>query len=332
MTTAMFGIQYHLQKQEYIKQVMRKNLFVPDKFYQLLPELKQKTFKWRDTYTSNSDAKTTVHIEYYAANTQTNNNLVLLPGIASNTNIEPLMQALTFWGLTHKYNIYCLYTFLANFQPTVSLDAAKKNTVQEFISVTAQALDLIHSQYLPATTPAQHTCVIGHSAGATSVFEVLNKNVRENKPTTFSSAITFAPYMDASNTSLVHKMCQSRHKIPTNEYYAQSIGIFSPHDIWESGTVQYISLLPSFVEDYAALAPQPELMAKYTIPITIVAGGKDRKAPIAKLRQTYEMASKLPNGHLFKFVEFKNCQHSFMPQRMDYPAIIKLIKSQRNTR
>lgn len=135
---------------------MKENLFIPNNFDQLLPELKQKTFKWRTEYTSGSNTPTTAYIEYYAVTGKTNNNLILLPGIASNTDIEPLMKMLTFWGLTHKYNIYCLNTFLSDFQRNISLDAARKNTVPEFISLTANGLNLIHDQYLPVSTPTQH--------------------------------------------------------------------------------------------------------------------------------------------------------------------------------
>ena len=74
---------------------------------------------------------------------------------------------------------------------------------------------------------------------------------------------------------------------------------------------------------------KPELMDKYGIPITLVAGGRDKKSPPEELRKKYNILKSGKNGHLWKFVVFKDSKHSFIDQYGDWRAIIRLIQSQK---
>ena len=74
---------------------------------------------------------------------------------------------------------------------------------------------------------------------------------------------------------------------------------------------------------------QPELMDKYNIPITLVAGGRDKKSPPEELRKKYNILRTGKNAHLWKFVSFKESRHSFIDQYKDWGAILRLVQSQK---
>ena len=315
----------------YNPNTMNSRLQIPANFHELLPELKEKTFKWRFEYSTRSENATIGHITHYSPilpdDKKPNGNIILAPGLASNADIEPVMKAITYWALTKNFNVYAITTFLGDFKPEITLDQAKRNTFPEFIKLMDMGIDLIEEQ-----CRGQWTCLIGHSAGAAGAIEIFNKRVTENKTSRLSAAILFAPYCTSQWHNFIRSLYKVRNCPPdiTDEEFANKpMGLISPHDLFNTNYLRYVTILPDFYDNLETSRFRPDLMAKYNIPITIVAGGRDRKSPIGMLRDIYQTLSLGPNGHLFKFIEFPNSKHSFIDQHKDYLSIIRLIQSQR---
>lgn len=309
---------------------MHSRYQIPANFHELLPELKDKTFKWRLEYSSRSENATIGYITHYSPimdnDKKPNGNIILAPGLASNADIEPLMKAITYWALTKKFNVYSITTFLGDFKPEVTQELATRNTFPEFIKLMDMGIDLIEEQ-----CHGQWTCLIGHSAGATGAIETFNKRIKDNKTPRVSAAILFAPW----STTQWHDFIKSIYKVRrcppniTDEEFARTpMGLVSPHDITQNNATRYVTILPEFY-DYMEMSNfRPDLMSQYNIPVTIVGGGRDRKSPVEMLKNIHKTLSNGPNGHLFKFVEFPDSKHSFIDQHKDYMSITKLIQSQ----
>ena len=73
-----------------------KDVFIPQNYMDVLPELKDKSFAWKMEFSSKTKIATTGHITHYEIkNASSRGNFVLVPGLASNTNIEPLYGSIT---------------------------------------------------------------------------------------------------------------------------------------------------------------------------------------------------------------------------------------------
>ena len=304
---------------------------IPANFNELLPEIKEKTFKWRFEYSTRSENATIGYITHYSPvlpnGKKPNTNIILAPGLASNSDIEPLMKAITYWALTKHFNVYSITTFLGDFKTEVSPELAERNTFPEFIKLMDMGIDLIEEQ-----CHDQWTCIIGHSAGAAGAIEIFNKRIQENKKPRVSAAILFAPYCTKQWHDFIRSLYKNRNcaqNTSDEEFSKHPMGLISPHDIFNTNHVRYVTVYPNFYDNLEPTSFNPDLMAKYNIPITIVGGGRDKKSPIEMLRKIHKTLSLGPNGHLFKFVEFPNSKHSFIDQHTDYQSIIKLIQSQR---
>ena len=303
------------------------SLIIPYDFDTRLPELKEKTFKWKVDVKLQNEKIHSGTITHYSIGDEPRGNFILVPGLASNTDIEPLMRALTYWSLTHQYNIYCLDTFLGEFKPRITMADAQRNTVPNFIKLMDTSLDIIE-KYCANTW----TCLVGHSLGATIPFEVFNQRLLTGKKLRISAAIMFAPFVTNQWHQFLLNLYRKRNfpqGISDKEYKKTAIGLISPYDVALTGTTRYISILPSFFDEIEKVTIKPHLANKYDIPITIVAGGRDKKAPLEHLREIYNSISKTPNGKLFKFVVFPNSKHSFIDQYKQWTDILNLIRSQR---
>jgi dienelactone hydrolase len=303
-----------------------KDVFIPQNFMDVLPELKGKSFAWKMDFSSKTNVATTGHITHYEIkNASSRGNFVLVPGLASNTNIEPLMCATTYWALSHKYNIYALDTFLGDFQHEYTDELAKKNTLPEFMDLMDAGLEIIEKMSVGAWT-----CVVGHSLGGAGTLEVFNRRVQQQKPIGFSGAILFAPFVvrewnDFTKWFMKHYQYPDT---PAEEYYVSPIGLMSPHDLDITKENRYVSVYPSFFDDLSNLKPRPDLMAQYNIPVTMVAGGKDRKSPAENMRKIYQDVNAYAPVAKMRFVEFPDSRHSFINQHNDWTSILHLIKSQ----
>lgn len=313
-------------------QKTHKYAFIPDNYSDVLAELKGKHFAWEMNFSSRTENKTIGHITHYAiGDTPSANCLILIPGLASNTRTEPLMKVIEYWALMNKHDIYCLDTFLGDFLPDTSQELANKHTFTEYIDLIDTGLDVIEKDV--KGKKYDYSCLIGHSAGATGTFEIYNKRIRERKKLRFSASVMFAPYLDHSFTAYIQKFYRKfsyNNEIDIETFKQSVIGLNSPHEPrLENGKYAKISVLPNFYDDMDSVEFCPELMDKYCIPITLVAGGQDKKSPPEELRTKYNILRSGKNGHLWKFVVFKDSRHSFIDQYKDWGAILRLIQSQK---
>ncbi len=312
-------------------QTPHKYTFIPDNYSDVLKELKDQHFAWEMKFSSRTENKTIGHVTHYAIGaTPSNNCLILIPGLASNTRTEPLMKVIEYWAMMNKHDIYCLDTFLGDFLPDTSQELAEKHTFNEYINLIDTGLDVIEKDV--KQKKYTYSCLIGHSAGATGTFEIYNKRIREHKKLRFSASVMFAPYLDHSFTTYIqdfYKRFIYKNEIDDETFKKSVIGINSPHEPHPNGKLSKISILPTFYDDIDSVKFCPELMNKYNIPITLVAGGRDKKSPPEELRKKFLTLRNGNNGHLWKFVVFKNSRHSFIDQYKDWGAILRLIQSQK---
>ncbi len=304
----------------------QKNVFVPNDYADELPRLKEKYFSWQVNFTSKTDLGTMGKITYYSVGDDVAyGNFVLVPGLASNTEIEPLMCALSYWAFKHKYNIYAVDTFLGDFKPEISEDLAKKNTFAEFVDLMDVGLDIIAKMSID-----KWTCVVGHSLGGTGSLAVFNRRVLNKQPIGFSGGIFFAPYV-TKEWCKFSKEFMLTHQYPNLSIEESSklpMGMMSPHDIALVNASRYVSLPADFYDSLDEFGPRPDLMAQYNIPITLVAGGRDKKAPIEYIRGIYNQVNAYSPMQTMRFVEFPKSKHSFINQHDDCAAILRLIKTQ----
>ena len=305
---------------------------IPDNWSDSLSEMKHQAFKWRLDYSSSTDNKTIGHITHYSISNDTTNCLILVPGLASNTNTEPLMRVITYWAIKNHHDVYCLDTFWGDFLPDISQQLAQKHTFSEYINLIDTGMDKIEAEC--KAKKYKYSCVIAHSAGATATFELYNKRIRQRKKLRFSASIMFAPYLDHSFTTYIQDFIRTRpsmRKPPENaeEFNNTAFGLVNPHEPRQNDQFQFVSILPSVYNDIDSVDFSPETMDKYGIPITLVAGGRDRKSPPNELRKKYKILRSGKNGHLWKFVIFKDSRHSFIDQYKDWGAVLRLIQSQK---
>ncbi len=303
------------------------SLLIPHDFESQLPTLKEQTFQWKADLRLSEDSAPRGSITHYSIGPAPRGNIVLAPGLASNTNIEPLMKAITYWSLSHKYNIYCVNSFLGDFQAKPTLAMARRNTFPEFVDVMDMSLDIIEKHCI-----GTWTCIIGHSAGGSAAIEIFNRRIINGLKPRVSAAILFAPLIHESHTQclkMLYRRFYHLQDIPENEFQKMPMNMASPSDIPVSEKIRYVPIMPKFLDDIGSRPLRLDLMNQWGIPITIVGGGLDRKVPIEQLRAAYEQISAIPNGNLFKFVEFKTSKHSFIDQHKNWDAVINLIKSQR---
>lgn len=316
----------------HIMQKTSKAAFIPNNYSELLLGLKEVSLNWEIKFSSMTENKTVGHISHYALNDDAscNNCLILIPGLASNTRAEPLMKVIEYWALTNKYDIYCIDTFLGDFLPEMSQKLAQKHTFAEYINLIDAGLDVVGR--CVRAKKYNYSCVVGHSAGATGAIEIFNKRIQENKQLRFSAAILFAPYITKEYNEYIqsfYKKFSFGGKMSEEEFKRSAIGLCSPHEARINNKYQKVSILPTFFDEMESVEFRADLMEKYTIPITLVAGGRDQKSPADKLYEKYNILRQGENGNLWRYVVFKNSRHSFIEPHKDFGAILRLIQSQK---
>lgn len=301
-----------------------KDFFVPKDYADELSQLKEQSFAWNMDFSSKTEIANVGHITYYEIrDAKPYGNLVLVPGLASNTDIEPMMRAITYWSLKHKFNIYAIDSFFGDFQDTIDATAAAKNTVPEFVDLMDAGLDIVAKMSVN-----QWTCVIGHSLAGGAVLEVFNRRILKKQPIGYSAAVLFAPYVVRGWLDATKDFIKG-HQYPDvsyAEFYNSPVGVVSLHDFVKVGYARRISVFPQVYDD--DLKPRPDLMAQYKIPITMVAGGKDRKAPVEYIRGICDATLQYSDKPKITFVEFPESKHSFINQHNDWNAVLRLIQSQ----
>ena len=298
---------------------------VPNNFEELLPTLKTQTKKWETVCYSGTKINNSAKISFYLS--PKNNpygNIILSPGLATNTDIDPLMKTLTFWALTHRYNVICFDTFLGDFYPTPSFEVAQRNTYTEFTTLLEHCIKFTEQYFIN-----QPNILIAHSAGATGTIDALNNIVSRDEKITIDSVLLFAPWVcedwHREFKQIVYKRCQSNnYDNPHN-----ILPITNVFDMLATNSARYVSIMPDFFEDMHRIPFAPDLMNKWEIYTTFVCGEKDKKSPVDQIKARYDELQKQPNKKLFKFVVMPNVKHSFLNFYENNKTVIDLIKSQR---
>lgn len=304
----------------------REHIGVPDNFDKILPELKTKNLKWEAVCYSGTKINQSAKISYYASiSPNSYGNIVLSPGLGTNTDIDPLMKALTFWALTHKYNIITFNTFLGNFYTFPSFEIAQKNTYHEFTASLESCVKFIEPYCIKSPS-----ILIGHSAGATGIIDALNSIASKKDKINFQSVILFAPWASKEWHDYFKELVYHHCETSTFNNPHKILPIINMFDIEKYGSTRYVPILPDFLKDMENSVFKPDLMNNWNTYVTIVIGSKDRKVSKETLRQHYEELVKKSNDiNRFQFIVLTDEKHSFIKIHQNIKSIIDLIKSQR---
>lgn len=302
------------------------SLGIPSNFEQMLPKLKNTTLKWETVCYSGTKINQSTKIQYFTSfYPGSYGNIVLSPGLGTNTDIDPLMKMITFWALTHRYNIITFDTFLGNFYNNPSYEMAQKNTYPEFIASLESCI-----KFTEPYSIKQPTILIGHSAGATGMIEALNNMIAQKEKIHLQSVILFAPWTTEQwHNYLKDFIGQRSEKIVANSP-KKFLPIPNMFDSEKTGMVRYMPIMPDFLTELNKSPFRPDLMNKWGTNITIVLGEKDKKVSPETVYQRYEELTKTShNKNFLQFIVLPEAKHSFVQLYKNKKAIIELLKSQR---
>lgn len=294
-----------------------KDLGITRNFEQLLPELKQKTLQWKTTCYSNTEMNTSSKISsYHNLNGKSHGTLVLIPALASNSEIDPLGKTISYWGLTHQYNIITIDTFLGDFQPCPSEEELKKRTFPEFIEILTQSIGFIEPYIID-----NYSCIIGHCASANGIMTVFNNNIKHNKPINYNSSILFAPWptMQPNYEPILKRMLANSH--PND--------ILTPLARLKIDHFTYITKMKNFEDQLNDNTKQFnfETMAQWEIKTILVSADRDKIVPSQRVHDNYKKLTSInPNANI-KHISFSNTDHSFSGIKNNIVPVIELIKS-----
>lgn len=292
-------------------------LTLPNNFEEKLPELKQRTLKWQTVYNSGTEINSSATISFHEVlDGQPIGNLVLVPALATNSKIDPLMKSVTYWGLTHKYNITNIDTFLGDFETEITPDNIKQFSYLEFKSLLHQTFKFI------APYTAKNTCVMAHCIGSVGVTGVFNDYIRNGEKLPVQSAVFFSPWP---------KMASQRYdalKVLRNRIEKKNT---TPDAVTKKKIqhMNFVSTLQEFGLIMFDVKFEPEIINQWKIPVTFVAAGRDNIAPATRVCEKFNLLHKMPNGNYFKYLYLPGATHTFQNAYKDKNAIIKLIKNQR---
>ena len=299
------------------------------KFKDFLSYEKKKTLKWQNVCYSGTANNCGATISYYAStNPNTYGDIVLFPGLATNTNIDPFMKNLMFWGLNHRRNVITVDTFLGEFKDKLSAPEAKqhanKNTYSEFVSLLEQSIKFIQ----PYTIPNKNI-LIGHSAGATGLTDALNNLTTKNIKTNAGSVMLFAPCFGVQQIGTIDNAVKRRIDAKRDEYPDGILIMPNAQDVWETRKIRNVYVSPNFIGDMFASTFRPDLMNKWGTYITLVAAQKDTKVSITCLKQCFEEMKNMSCADLFKMIILSDSQHSILAPNQNNRNILNIIKNQR---
>ena len=292
---------------------------VPDNFNSLLPDLKAKALKWEAVCYSGTAINNSTKINYYSVSSPLGD-LILSPGLGTNTDIDPLMKMITYWGLTHQHNIITINTFLGDFLPMPSQEIAERNTYPEFIASLKSSIKFIEPYSLK-----NKNILIGHSAGATGVIDALNDMTDKGEKINLFSVMLFAPWASAQwgkvFKEIVYKRCESSNFNNPNKILPVT-NMFNNH-------TGYMNIMPQFITDKDNMPFRPDLMNNWGTYTTIIAGEYDKKAKPEDLQKKFDELKKQPNHSRFRFIVLPKAKHSFLSIYKNNQCAISLIQSQK---
>lgn len=295
-------------------------IYIPTNFDQKLPIILSQTYKWSQTYNTNEKYQMQNTLTLYSPqNAYPETYIILLPGLATNTHIDPLMQLISYWALTHKYNLFHINTFINIPHKQIFPESIRAQNWQEYINAINYAFSIIQQ----TTQRNGYKCAIGHSAGANGLISALNQNTHQNIKNDLSSVMLFAPFVKGAWFKTLIEFSKNNHPSETNPDIIYIYNLFNNIP----GTKFVVP--EKFFKELTDQPFEPEIMNKWDIKTTLIAGEYDKKAPIEDLRQKCATLKSMSNGHNFKFVEIPRTKHNFLNLKNNKLSILELLKSQR---
>ena len=297
-----------------------KSLGLPENFADRLPELRQKTLKWQTVYHSGSKINSAATITFHqAVSDKSLGTIILIPGLATNNNFDPLMSSVSYWGLTHKYNIVTIDTFINDFLSEIKPEKIKFNTYEEFKTIIYQSLKFVQSY-----NPNSYHIAVGHCASSNGITGTFNDCVKQSLPIPVQSALLFAPFSktpsETFENSVKRLLSSTLNDVKrTNDPVAK---IKVKH-------LSFLAAMENFIKEEEAVSFEPDLMVQWNIPVTFVTGQLDKISPFDRINKYTEILNQKSSN--FKHLYLKNKKHNFATLYTDTNAIIEIIRSQRPT-
>jgi len=306
-----------------------KQFAVLSKFKDFLIEVKNKTLKWENVCFSGTKNNSHAIISYYASmNPNTYGDIVLVPGLATNTDIDPFMKNLMFWGLNHRRNVITVDTFIGDFKDTISTteatQLATQNTYSEFVSLLEQSIKYIQPYVIP-----NKNILIGHSAGATGLTDALNNLVVQNTKTNIGAVMLFAPCFGTQQRGSIDNAVRRRIESNNGEYPSGVLIMPNAQDVWKMGRLRNVYISPNFIGDMFDSVFRPDLMNKWNTNITIVAAQNDTKVSVKCLEQCFKKMKNMSHADLFKMITLSDSQHSILAPNQNNKNVLNIVKNQR---
>lgn len=296
-------------------------LGTPENFADELPDLKSKTLKWKTVYKSGTQTNSETTISFYQSLNPAIGNLILVPGMASNSEIDPLMKLIQYWGLTHRYNIINIDSLLGEIEKDISPDSVNSHTYSELITALSGSIKFIQPHIVN-----KHTCIIGHCVSTTIITDVLNNIVKNKKSLPVQSAIFFAPFPKFTKSKFETVVAKRAQLEKENE----NIANLDPVTELKLKHIRFICAMHKFIETVENISFEPKIIAQWGIPVSLVAAGRDKISPATRIKENLETLSKEHGTTKLQYLFLPERKHIFEDLCTNYNDIIQIIKTHRN--
>lgn len=296
-------------------------LGIPEDFADKLPDLKLKTLKWETVYKSGTQINSKTTISFYQSLNPAIGNLILVPGMATNSKIDPLMKPIQYWGLTHRYNIINIDSFLGEIEKDISPAIINGDTYSELTTALSGSIRFIQPHIAD-----KHTCIIGHCVSTTIITDILNDIVKNKEALPVQSAIFFAPFPKFTKSkfdTIVAKHTQL-------EIESQNTINLDPITALKLKHMKFICSMHGFIEAAGNIEFKPDIFAQWGIPVSLVAAGRDKISPATRIKENLETLSKEHGTTKLQYLFLPERKHIFEDLYTNYNDIIQIIKTHRN--
>ena len=295
-------------------------LGIPENFADKLQGLKSKTLKWETLYKSGTEKNSKTTISFYQSLNPAIGNLILVPGMATNSRIDPLMKMIQYWGLKHRYNIINIDSFLGDFEKDITTENVHNNTYSELKTVLSGSLSFIQPHIVN-----KHACIIGHCVSTTIITDILNDNVKNEEKLPVNSAIFFAPFpkiLPSKYDAIVSKRAQM-------ETENKNIANLDPISALKLKHMNFICAMHEFIETVDTIPFEPKIIAQWGIPVSFVVAGRDKISPAMRAKENFEQITKEQGTTKAQYLYLPERKHTFEQLYKNYNDIIQIIKTQR---
>ena len=292
---------------------------IPEDFETLLPNLKEKTLKWETVYHSGSEINSSSNISFYQPLSDNfYGTIILIPGLATNIDFDPLMKAITYWALTHKYRIINISTFIHDFLSEIKPEKMQNNTYPEFKTIIHQSLKFVQPYIIN-----KPSVLIGHCASSNGIIDTFNECVKKDEKIPVSSTMLFAPWPKRPNDNYKESVYRLKKE------YEQQVDTKKLDQIStiKLAHIRFLFAMADFIQETENTKFEPDLMIQWGIPVTFVTAQRDKICPPARIKQYYDILRQKSDN--FNYLYLPNKKHSFEKLYEDTNAVISLIRSQR---